>query len=111
MRVLLQSQGDFDHYKADLSQTGALTAALNWYRANLQPGRLLNQSALPAVQAPTLGIFGARDQYLTEDAMRRSAEFVTDRWRFERFDDAGHWVTLDEPDRLNRLLLDFFASP
>ncbi len=110
MRVLLQGQGDFDRYVDDLSRPGALTAALNWYRANLPPQRLLGRSALPTVQAPTLGIFGARDQYLTEDAMRRSAEFVTGRWCYERFDDAGHWVPLDAPERLNHLLLDFFDS-
>jgi pimeloyl-ACP methyl ester carboxylesterase len=110
MRVLLAGQGDYDRYAGDLAQPGALTAALNWYRANISPRRLLNRSALPTVAAPTLGIFGARDQYLTEDAMRRSGEFVTGPWRFERFDDAGHWASIDEPDRLNRLLLEFFGS-
>jgi pimeloyl-ACP methyl ester carboxylesterase len=109
MRVLLQGQGDFDRYVEDLSQPGALTAALNWYRANLPPQRLLGQPTLPPVSVPTLGVFGARDQYLTEDAMRRSGEFVTGPWRYERFDAAGHWVSLDEPDRLNRLLLEFLG--
>lgn len=110
MRELLAGQGDIERYVKDLAEPGALTAALNWYRANLPPERLLGTSALPAVQAPTLGIFGSRDLYLAEEPMRRSGEFVTGSWRFERFDDAGHWVPLDQPDRLNQLLLDFLRS-
>lgn len=110
MRTLLQGQGDVERYLEDLAEPEALTAGMNWYRANLPPERLLVNSALPPVQAPTLGIFGANDLYLAEDAMRRSAEFVAGSWRFERFDQAGHWVPLGEPDRLNRLLLEFLRS-
>ena len=52
-------------------------AGMNWYRANLPPGRLLaTPRALPPVQAPTLGIFGTRDLYLAEEPMLRSAEHV-----------------------------------
>ena len=110
MRELLQGQGDVDRYIEDLARPGALTAALNWYRANLPPRRLLGRSNLPAVQAPTLGIFGSRDLYLTEDRMRRSAEHVSGPWRYERFEGSGHWVALDEPDRLNKLLLEFLGG-
>jgi pimeloyl-ACP methyl ester carboxylesterase len=34
---------------------------------------------------------------------------VTGGWRYERFDDAGHWVPLEQPERLNRLLIDFLT--
>ena len=44
---------------------------------------------LPPVQSPTLGIYGARDLYVTEDHMKDSARTVTGGWRYERFDDAG----------------------
>ena len=111
-RTLLQGARDLDQYLADLGQPGALTPALNWYRANLPPERLLGPSRpLPPVRMPTLGIFGAGDLYLTEEAMRRSGEFVDAPWRYEVFADSGHWVPRDEPERLNALLLDFFGAP
>ncbi len=111
LRTLLAGASDLDRYIADLGQPGALTPALNWYRANLPVQRLLGTPRrMPPVQAPTLGIFGAGDQFLTEDAMRRSGEFVAGPWRYEHFADSGHWVPRDEPARLNRLLLDFLGE-
>jgi pimeloyl-ACP methyl ester carboxylesterase len=111
LRELLQGGGDVERYIADLSEPGALTAGMNWYRANLPPRRLLDSPrALPPVQAPTLGIFGTRDLYLAEQPMIRSAEHVRGPWRYERFEGAGHWIPLEEPERLNTLLLEFLGS-
>ena len=108
LRELLQGGGDVEEYIQNLSEPDALTAGFNWYRANLPVDRMLAPPpALPPVQAPTLGIYGARDLYVTEDRMTASARTVKGGFRYERFDDAGHWVPLEQPDRLNRLLLDF----
>jgi pimeloyl-ACP methyl ester carboxylesterase len=103
--------GDPDAYVADLARPGALTAGLNWYRANLPVERLLApRPALPPVTAPTLGVFGSEDLYLVEGPMLASAEHVRGPWRYERFDGAGHWIPLEQPDRLNRLLLEFLRA-
>jgi pimeloyl-ACP methyl ester carboxylesterase len=111
MRVLLGSHADLGRCLEDLSEPGALTAALNWYRANVPVERLLGQARpLPPVQAPTLGIWSTGDDYLTEQAMVRSGEHVAGPWRYERVEDASHWVPLDQPDRLNSLLLDFLGD-
>jgi hypothetical protein len=37
LREWLREDGDLEHYIDDLSRPGALTAGLNWYRANLAP--------------------------------------------------------------------------
>jgi pimeloyl-ACP methyl ester carboxylesterase len=111
LRELLQGGGDADAYLTELARPGALTAGLNWYRANLPVERLLApRPTLPPVTAPTLGIFGSDDLYLTEDRMLASAEHVGGPWRYERFDGAGHWIPLEQPGRLNRLLLDFLGA-
>lgn len=111
MRELLQGQGDVEQYIADLSEPGALTAGLNWYRANLPVERLLGPAPqLPPVHAPTLGIFGTGDPYLTEAQMVRSKERVDGPWRYERFEGMGHWVPLEAPERLNALLLEFLPG-
>ena len=113
-RELLHGGGEeFDVYLASLSEPGALTAAFNWYRANVPLDRLITTGAgpqLPPVPAPTMGIFGTADLYLTEDAMVRSASKVTGQWRYERLEGAGHFIPLERPDELNRLLLDFLPT-
>ena len=42
--------------------------------------------------------------------MTDSAENVTGPWRSERIDGAGHWMQLEVPDTINRLLVDFLPS-
>ena len=65
-------------------------------------------AARPCAAAPTLGMWSTGDLYLTEEAMTRSAERVQGTWRYERFG-GSHWVPVDEPDRLNRLLIEFLS--
>ena len=111
MRVLLGSSADLDSCLDDLSDPEALTAGLNWYRANVPVERLLGPvRELPPVRASTLGIWSTGDLYLTEQAMTASAGRVTGGWRYERIEDAGHWIPLDQPERLNALLLEFLGG-
>lgn len=111
MRELLRGAGDIAQYVADLSRPGALTAALNWYRANAAPQRELEQMPpLPPVAAPTLGIWSSGDNYLTEERMLRSGEHVSGPWRYERVEGASHWLQLDAPERVSELLLEFLGA-
>lgn len=111
LRTLFEGARDLERYIADLSEPGALTAALNWYRANLPANRLMAPPPqLPPIQAPTLGIFATGDRYLTEEVMRSSATFVQGRWRFERIEGATHWMQVDAPDEVNRLILEFLRE-
>jgi pimeloyl-ACP methyl ester carboxylesterase len=110
-RLFLGGAKDTDAYVKTLSEPGALTPALNWYRANLPVQALLGRTGglqLPMIKANTLGIWSTGDLYLTEEAMTRSAERVQGSWRYERFG-GSHWVPLDEPDRLNQLLVEFLS--
>jgi len=92
---------------ADLEATGALTPALNWYRANVPPEWWVSSVRLPLVQAATMGVWSTGDFALTERQMTDSAENVAGPWRYERLDDPGHWLQLEAPDQVNALLLDF----
>jgi pimeloyl-ACP methyl ester carboxylesterase len=90
----------------------ALTASLGVYRANLAPEAMFlgPPIELPPIQAPTLGVWSTGDIALTEAAMTGTAKYVAGPWHYERIEGAGHWVQLDEPDRVNRLLLDFLSQ-
>jgi pimeloyl-ACP methyl ester carboxylesterase len=95
-----------------LRRPGELTAGLNWYRANLAPSTLVEPAIeFPPVPAPTMGLWGSAEFALTEAQMTGSGEFVSGPWRYERLDGLGHWLTLEAPDRVNALLLDFLPSP
>jgi pimeloyl-ACP methyl ester carboxylesterase len=110
-RLFLAGAKDTDAYIKTLSEPGALTPALNWYRANLPVQALLGRTGgpqLPMIKADTLGIWSTGDLYLTEEAMTRSAQRVEGQWRYERLE-GSHWIPLDQPDRLNRLLLEFLS--
>jgi pimeloyl-ACP methyl ester carboxylesterase len=109
-REMVGDAVDRERYVADLSRPGALTAGLNWYRANATPAQELARTRpFPAVDVPTMGIWSSGDNFLTEDGMLGSGEHVTGPWRYERIEGAGHWLQLDAPTQVNALLLEFLV--
>lgn len=103
------SYPDLDATLESLSRPGALTAALNVYRANFPPELLVADLALPSVRVPALGVYGVGDPFVEEEIMLRAEGLVEGSWRYERFEDGGHWLPLVAPERFNRLLLEFLA--
>jgi pimeloyl-ACP methyl ester carboxylesterase len=102
---------DHDAVVARLRDPEALTASLGVYRAILPPESLLTPPAdLPPIQAPTMGVWSTGDLAVTEEAMTGSAALVAGPWRYERIEGAGHWLQLDAPDQINRLLLAFLGD-
>ena len=96
---------------ADLEADKSLTPGLNWYRANVPPTALVEPPIeLPPVQAPTMGIWSSGDFALTEVQMTGSAAQVSGLWRYERIEGPGHWMQLEAPDEVNRLLVDFLPA-
>lgn len=112
-REAFASGGDIEQYVSDLSRPGRLTAALNWYRANISAESFAGGdqlSSVPAVQCPTLGIWGTEDPALTEEQMKGSGERVDGQWRYERLEGVGHWIPVEAPDRLSELLVEFLGE-
>lgn len=97
-------RAEIDHAVATLSRPGALTAALDYYRANLgSDGLAMARSA--RTEAPVLVIWGERDPALGNfllDGLERYAPRV----RIHRIAHASHWVHRDAPDEVNRVLVD-----
>lgn len=107
MREWLASSPDIERSIEALARPGALTAALGLYRANMRPEIWGVPLPYPPVTIPVMGIHAAEDFALTEEQMTGSKDYVAGEWRYERIDDAGHWVQLEKPDVVNALLLDF----
>lgn len=110
LRTWLRDAVDIERYVADLSRPGALTAGLNYYRANLPVEVLAGLAAapqLPPVSCPVLGVWSDGDIGCGEAQMLASQRHVTGPWRYHRIAGAGHWIPLDAPDELATLLVDF----
>jgi pimeloyl-ACP methyl ester carboxylesterase len=102
---------DVDGVIADLEASKSLTPALNWYRANIPPEAFVQPPVeLPAVQAPTMGVWSSGDFALTEAQMTGSGAHVSGPWRYERIEGPGHWMQLEAADAVNELLLDFLPG-
>jgi pimeloyl-ACP methyl ester carboxylesterase len=102
---------DADAVITELAQNGSLTPGLNYYRANLPPESWLSAGgSLPPVATPTMGVWSSGDMALTESQMTASEQNVTASWRYERIDGAGHWLQLDAPEEVGRLLVDFLPA-
>jgi pimeloyl-ACP methyl ester carboxylesterase len=77
---------------------------LNWYRVIIQktPPPLKN----PRISIPTLLVWGAKDSFLVRNMALPSID-LCDQGRLVFFEEATHWVQHEEPDQVNRLLIDF----
>ena len=107
-REWFRHHGHTEEAIAALSEPGALTAGLNWYRANVNP--MAPPVTVPPVGARTMGMWSTGDVYLTEESMTGSGRHVTASWRYERIGEASHWLQLDRPDLINSLLIDFLKA-
>ena len=96
---------DIDGYVRGLSVSGALTAALNYYRANLRREPLARASSA-RVEAETLVIWGDRDPTLGIELLD-DLHTVAPHARVHHIPDAGHWVQNEAPEEVNRLIVEF----
>jgi pimeloyl-ACP methyl ester carboxylesterase len=109
------TEAEWWEHRAEIAVPGALTAALNYYRA---AGRRLlwelrgpgGERKSSTVETPTLVLWGERDPFLGS-AMLRGLERWVPRLEIERFPKAGHWVHRDEAGRVNAAILGFLARP
>jgi pimeloyl-ACP methyl ester carboxylesterase len=105
------SHPDVDAVIAELERDHSLTPALNYYRANIPPESLVGSGLeVPSVKAPTMGVWSSGDFALLEDQMSGSSKFVDGAWRYERVEGPAHWLQLEAPDEVNRLLVDFLPA-
>lgn len=109
-RDLFGHHPEMETWIKDLGRPGALTAGLSWYRANVGVETWTREGwVLPRVSVPTLGVWSAGDAYLTEAQMLLSAQYMDAPWEYRRVEGASHWLMLDRPDAISRLLLEYLG--
>lgn len=93
---------DGDRYLQLLRQPGALTAALNYYRAQ----SLDDLDGLGPITAPTLHVWSDADPALGPTATHATAAQVAGPYRLEVLPGVGHWIPEQAPDKLAGLILE-----
>jgi pimeloyl-ACP methyl ester carboxylesterase len=94
-------------YVDALKQPGALTAAINWYRAAVRRARRTGRRFRP-IEAPVLVLWGDRDRYLSAAYAAPPPDLVPHA-RVVHYD-ASHWLPCDAPDAVNEELLGFLRA-
>ncbi|MEU7530964.1 alpha/beta hydrolase [Saccharothrix sp. NPDC042600] len=92
-----------DEYVRRLSEPGALTAALNWYRAGRPGGRIEH------VTVPTMYVWSTEDVAFGSTAALDTGKWVKGPYRFEMLEDVSHWVPEQVPEALTALLLEHLS--
>ena len=87
-------------YVAHLSEPGALTAALNWYRA-----MHADLSSLPVVTVPTTYVWSDDDMAIGRVPAEQCGEFVDGDYRFVELNDITHWIPEQAPEALARAII------
>ncbi len=77
-----------------MTAPGAMTAALNWYRASRGHKRALEDFKIPKVNVPTLLIMGSKD--LGQRSVKDAESFMTGSYRVVQ-PDAGHFIVDEKP--------------
>jgi len=101
------TEEDIRQYKLAFARPGALTGAINYYRA-LFRGPPRKEDMRP-IDLPTLLIWGERDRYLGIRLTEGLEAWVPDL-RIVRLPDASHWVQQDARERVNELMIDFLRG-
>jgi pimeloyl-ACP methyl ester carboxylesterase len=111
LRRMLSGDGDtgvpaeaIDQYVAVLSAPGALTAALNWYRA------MSSDIRVEKVDVPTTYVWSDGDVAIGRTAAEACAEFVTGDYRFVELPGVTHWIPEQAPEQLAAAILDRIGS-
>ena len=101
--------------KSAMRERGALTAAVNYYRANL--GAFLRGgfkrrgfTKQERVRVPTLFIYGERDFAIVPETVRGVADYVDAPYTEVRLARANHWVQQEHPSEVNAALLSFLEE-
>ena len=79
---------------ARLTEPGAMTAALNWYRASRGHKRVLEDFEIPPISAPTLLIRGRNE--MGQRVMADAASLMTGEYRVAELE-GGHFIVDEQP--------------
>ena len=108
---------DLEFIRKSLADPKNLQAALGYYRATLGDGyrdpqlsELQNQMAASVPTQPLLYLHGANDGCIGVDVVESAKKIAPANVKFEVVEAAGHFLQLEQPKVVNKLICDFLAN-
>jgi pimeloyl-ACP methyl ester carboxylesterase len=113
------TDADVQIYREALGQPGALTSAINYYRANVF--RIMRGSKTAGtepfeqtrkvrrIRVPTLFIFGEQDFAILPQTVRGVEDYIDAPYSELRIPDSGHWVQNEAVEEVNAALINFLS--
>jgi len=101
-------EAKLDLYRSAWDRDGAFGTMVNWYRAAFRSERS-DATTDRRVQTPTLLLRASSDAFIAADLTRASVPLCDDA-RLVELGSGTHWVVQEEPERIAKLLAEFFAE-
>lgn len=92
-----------DHYRKNAQLPGAMTAMINYYRANFRGEQPVEWANPPVVDVPTLMIWGEEDAALGKELTYGTEDLVTD-FTIRYLPQVSHWVQQEAPEAVNAMI-------
>jgi pimeloyl-ACP methyl ester carboxylesterase len=100
---------EIEKYKESWREPGALTAAINYYRANFFE-RFFTRCKTAKINVPALFIYGEKDSAVLPETVRNVKEVVEADYQEVRIPESGHWVQQEAAEAVNDTLREFLAK-
>lgn len=97
-------------YKKAWREDFALTAMLNYYRANFYRRFIAPVPELPKIKVPTLFIFGEQDKAILRETVTGIGDAIDAPFDEFFIPSSGHWVQQEEAETVTQILKDFLAE-
>ena len=104
------SEQDIAQYEKAWKEPYALTAMLNYYRANVLSRFLAKSETTPKIKAPTVFIYGEQDKAVLPETVRGIGEVIDAQFEEFHIPTAGHWVQQEASDAVTDILREFLAE-
>jgi pimeloyl-ACP methyl ester carboxylesterase len=108
---------DIAVYKKALREPFALTAAVNYYRANFATlflrgrGKSTEEMSDGRTRVPTLFIYGGQDHAIVPETVRNVGAYIDAPYREVRIANSAHWVQNEAVTEVNFALKTFLDAP
>ena len=90
-------------YRRNALIPGAMTAMVNYYRANVFDMARFTARDAPPIEVPTLLIWGEADGFMGVEATQGYEPYVKDL-TLRRLPGVSHWVQQEAPEAVNEIL-------
>lgn len=107
------NETDIAVYKTAMREPGALTSALNYYRANFRrmffPKRGEGRGDR-RIRVPSMFIYGEQDQAVVPETVRGVGDYIDAPYKELRIKHSAHWVQQEAREEVTGALLSFLGT-